>query len=609
MVAFQCAIAIINAMTPGEASLLMCCAIGPRKNAVNLPNEKRIQPILIDLLRYRLISARLLKLSATNSKIDYYKASHVHERLSRESIALDTFPVDEDDLGLTKVNQSAWKIGNAILMLRMGSKKDSSYRGWVEVVLRTPCSRIRRLVKWKKDCISEYPSSFLPYYDQLCPESRRKELKLDKNDSPPEYAESKESIAIMSRADSIIARFDSLIESSAEQNEDEIYSGTKTTPSSSPTTTQLQRRTPRRVDSSLCFSLKRTLSDGDLLPKLPQQIIAPQENKGSVYAWLQDATGRNDIDDDVIHELELLGFSRQALGMPDTTTASDSYPDLFAHEKMEPYNIGPTFNRALSILERVAPFQTHRIALFYGGTFSTSTTRKSSRSNTTTKSDTNTNNDDGEKIISSTQASPDFWEFARDLGDLVPIRHLKYYAGGLDTASETDGTHAFVWFGCQGGSYELNDPILVDSMCVFHTVILMPNRLNNRKRHVGNDICNIVFGLDIDTLDVDHEKMAISGQFGFITIYVIPLAHIPLFKVSVHLKAGLEGSLQEHLQCLVGSWLVHKKIGGHFVRKLAMQADCQIQSMIEDKLGLVLNLEDRAGRIRDTERHLKKSTP
>ena len=49
---------------------------------------------------------------------------------------------------------------------------------------------------------------------------------------------------------------------------------------------------------------------------------------------------------------------------------------------------------------------------------------------------------------------------------------------------------------------------------------------------------------------------------------------------------------------------ISRRVGAHLVRNLAMQADVICQSMIEDKLGLVLNTKDRGGRIRDTERHL-----
>lgn len=188
-----------------------------------------------------------------------------------------------------------------------------------------------------------------------------------------------------------------------------------------------------------------------------------------------------------------------------------------------------------------------------------------------------------------------------ELGDLVPVRHCKYFSGGLDSSeSLSDGELTFVWFDCNGGCGELNDPIFVDSMVVFHTVTLMPNRITNRKRHVGNDVVHIVYGLSMNTLDVPN----ISGQFGFITIYVVPLVHVPMLKVSVRLKEGLDGSICSALDHLVGSWLISRRVGAHFVRNLAMVADVICQSMLEDQLSLTLNTEDRDGRIRDSVRHL-----
>ncbi|KAK1733826.1 Rap/Ran-GAP superfamily protein [Skeletonema marinoi] len=185
--------------------------------------------------------------------------------------------------------------------------------------------------------------------------------------------------------------------------------------------------------------------------------------------------------------------------------------------------------RSLKILDRLTPFQTHRVALFYGGESGGS-----------------------DSFLKTKYASPDFWQFSKELGDFVPIRHLKYFSGGLDTsASRSDGMYAIVWFGNQGGSDELNFPTLVDSMVIFHTVTLMPNKETNRKRHVGNDVVHIVYGYE-PTANSDEAKENAGSSI--------------------------------------------------------MQADMICQSLLEDKLGLVLNIEDRSGRIHEMDRHLKSES-
>jgi len=60
------------------------------------------------------------------------------------------------------------------------------------------------------------------------------------------------------------------------------------------------------------------------------------------------------------------------------------------------------------------------------------------------------------------------------------------HSGGLDTENLSDGQFALVWFeGNFSQEYGWNDPISVDAMVLFHSVILMPDKMNSRKRHVG----------------------------------------------------------------------------------------------------------------------------
>lgn len=134
---------------------------------------------------------------------------------------------------------------------------------------------------------------------------------------------------------------------------------------------------------------------------------------------------------------------------------------------------------------------------------------------------------------------------------------------------------------------------------------LMPNKITNRKRHVGNDIVHIVYGLESETLDVDHDRLAISGHFGLVTLYVIPFACTDMVKISIHLKNGLDESICSALSHLVGNRFVSRKISAETVRQLAIEADLICLSMLEEKLGLVLNIEERALKIKDMNRHLR----
>jgi len=454
----------------------------------------------------------------------------------------------------------------------MGSK-DSLYRGWIEITIRSPSSRLRRLVRVKEENVCQDPDSLLPFWELLHEESVPQ-------DSPPIIvAPTTPRIVqddhVVLKARELIERFDKLgFDANLPKTEKAELSGS---------------RYYSECMVSKSSKLKRTCSDGDLLATTREKENSDEEGRvSSVYSWLRQATkGSVDLSK-LIKELESFGLSPSALGVPSVIRDGSSTRALFP-QVLKPYDNKPNFLRSLKILDRLTPFQTHRVALFYGGESGGS-----------------------DSFLKTKHGSPDFWQFAKELGDFVPIRHLKYFSGGLDTsASRSDGMYAIVWFGNQGGSDELNYPTHVDSMVIFHTVTLMPNKETNRKRHVGNDVVHIVYGYEPTAISddaKDNEGSSISGHFGFITIYVVPLVHVDMVKVSVKLKTGLKENIVRSLDHLVGSWLISRRVGAHFVRNLAMQADLICQSLLEDKLGLVLNIEDRAGRIHEMDRHLQSES-
>ena len=516
--------------------------------------------------------------SCSNSEICSFKPSRVHNKLAREALSIDSFPDD----GVA----SAWKCGNTntILALRMGSK-DSLYRGWIEITIRSPSSRLRRLVRVKEENVCQDPDSLLPFWELLHAESFKQDSQPIVAPTTPEIVDDDQ---VVLKARELIARFDKCFE--AHLSELNLPKTEVAELSGSKYYSEGMAASGKNRKEKM---LKRTCSDGDLLattplPRKKENFDEEDRASSSVYSWLRHAT-KDSVDSKLITELESFGFSPSSLGVPSVIIrdGASSSTALFP-QVLKPYDNKPNFTRSLKILDRLTPFQTHRVALFYGGESGGS-----------------------DSFLKTKHGSPDFWQFAKELGDFVPIRHLKYFSGGLDTsASRSDGMYAIVWFGNQGGCDELNYPSQVDSMVIFHTVTLMPNKETNRKRHVGNDVVHIVYGYEPTAINdeaKENEGSSISGHFGFITIYVVPLVHVDMVKVSVKLKTGLNENIIRSLDHLVGSWLISRRVGAHFVRNLAMQADLICQSLLEDKLGLVLNIEDRSGRIHEMDRHLKDS--
>ena len=558
---FQCAIAVIDqcVMTPKEVELMLFITSGSIENSPR--GGKRFQVLLLDLLRRRLICERLKKMS-TGSEINFCKTARVHNKLAREVLSLEKFPVDLEDFDCSK--SSAWQCGSTVLTLRIGSKR-SLYRGWVEITVRSPSFRFRRLVRWKTENFTENAEILLPFWEQLHTSLENSAAKQPVSHPAKSFEESLDLIESqhdlidrhdpsqrndtksLSNARSIIDRFDQLFDASSvtgsSESEKLNFSSlrSQTEVFSSLRTSNLRHETSdissdRRSEFGFNpKALKRTLSDGNISESMRLSTHSEQKQKRErnldcVYSWLKNAVGNPSCDKEIILEFEALGFSSTALGfplIPSNASMPTSYPSLYSHDVLTPYANGSNFLRSISILDRKTPFQDHKIALFYGGPFSTKKSKKP---------DSSAN--DGNHFLMATQASTDFWEFAKDLGDFVPVRHLKYFSGGLDTSkSLADGSFAIVWFGSQ--CEDDDAPIAIDSMVIFHTITLMPDGVINRKRHVGNDMVHVVYGIEID---VDHENLAI-GHFGFVTIYIIPLGKTDMVKISVRLKSGLDETI------------------------------------------------------------------
>mmetsp|Transcript_16013 Transcript_16013/g.19247 ORF Transcript_16013/g.19247 Transcript_16013/m.19247 type:complete len:218 (-) Transcript_16013:56-709(-) len=209
-------------------------------------------------------------------------------------------------------------------------------------------------------------------------------------------------------------------------------------------------------------------------------------------------------------------------------------------------------------------------------------------------------------ILKATQGSKAFLDFTSEISHMSLTRHLKYFSGGLDTSTYmADGVYAATWL--EEGQFSA-----FKKFCVFHLVTLMPDGLNNRKRHVGNDNIHIVyveqgyaFQPEIDRWGYagDLQSAVVSGEFGFVTIFVMLLTQVDLVRVTVRIRAGLPEVAKAALRHLTGSCVVAKAMAPHYVRRVAIRADLACRSAMEDRLGLASNWEDRRQQIFEMERY------
>ncbi|KAI8928684.1 hypothetical protein BC831DRAFT_447554 [Entophlyctis helioformis] len=112
------------------------------------------------------------------------------------------------------------------------------------------------------------------------------------------------------------------------------------------------------------------------------------------------------------------------------------------------------------------------------------------------------------EYLNNVSGSEGYERFLRVLGDTVELKGFKGFAGGLDTTNNRTGTHSVH---TKWRSYEV----------MFHVSTLLPfvpgdEQQIDRKRHIGNDIINIIY-LDADA---QFDPSSIKSQFTHIFVVV-----------------------------------------------------------------------------------------
>ncbi|XP_032221463.2 tuberin-like isoform X2 [Nematostella vectensis] len=161
-------------------------------------------------------------------------------------------------------------------------------------------------------------------------------------------------------------------------------------------------------------------------------------------------------------------------------------------DKPVPLPDSEVVERAVKCLDRIPPYDTHKIGVIYVG---------------------EGQHDVETAILRNVYGSARYMRFLGGLGRLVRLRDCapaEIYLGGLDREG-ADGEFAYSW---------------QDDICqvIFHVATLMPTKesdpgCNSKKMHIGNDFVTIVYNDSGDEVKYG----TIKGQFNFAEVVIQPL--------------------------------------------------------------------------------------
>lgn len=168
----------------------------------------------------------------------------------------------------------------------------------------------------------------------------------------------------------------------------------------------------------------------------------------------------------------------------------------YGDSKEKPILVGPSavVRRAISVLDTIPPYETHKIGVIY--------IREGQIDNET-------------EILKNQFGSLRYVEFLRKLGTLFKLSDVDpqlFFLGGLDQSGE-DGKFAYMW----------EDDVV---KIIFHVATMMPNKesdlkMDNKKLHLGNNYVTIVYNDSGEDFNMGITK----GQFNFACVVIHPLDH------------------------------------------------------------------------------------
>ncbi|XP_015113598.1 tuberin [Diachasma alloeum] len=149
--------------------------------------------------------------------------------------------------------------------------------------------------------------------------------------------------------------------------------------------------------------------------------------------------------------------------------------------------------RAVTNLDRIQPYETHKIGVLYVGPGQAS---------------------NEVEILANQHGSLRYTEFLQRLGTLIRLRDAdeNVFLGGLDRNGE-NGNFAYIW----------QDDV---TQVAFHVATLMPTKSSDpkctsKKQHIGNNYVSVVYNESGEQYNIQTVK----GQFNYACVVIQPLDH------------------------------------------------------------------------------------
>lgn len=575
--ALRCAVTVLDRLDSDDVEYLIhACSDGRVDDLTTdgMKLESHLEVCEADLILSAL-SYRSIVFQADDGLREKFDRAKDHFELALEFENIKTFDREKECA-------AAWLCGDHLLTCKLGAM-NSNNCGWVEITIRGATFRQRELVRLSSSVSVANSELWSSLWNEPTPPGQGDTTYCSSLESPQLNGDEE----LLQDALDVLEQCDQLLGADLDAQDDT----SKLRNLISYPDASLLASSPRGQSSDDSSNSTRTAKthEESCFPAIPSHIEHFDSN--SIRAWLWETFGS-------LSDIEAVATRISEMGLDDVIDREYSIDTLQLHaEKVALYpvirlKLDGKAARDINLLDRTVVLDTHKVALLFAG-----------------PPDASGIDDQGEVdfLLKVQSASPSFFDFCQGLGDVVLSRHMKYFSAGFDTSgNDMDGKYALVWI---ENSCESRSPS--SFLTIFHTVAYMPANVNNRKRHVGNDSVHVIFcdpssflheQVWAGGMEEETERVLISGEFGFVTVFVIPASET-FYRVKVQLRPSLPENTRMQLQHLPGEDIVSAMDAPKFVRRLANLADIACSAVTHETLGPPTTWEIRLRQLRQMKRH------